>query len=290
MAERKDSTGTALGTVERESFEPDLDFRYTDMTKAPQHHVTVAYQFAMGIQVWDISISTGYDTALIERILRHPPVIAAVAYVKEALNQQVLQSLNTWTKLLDKSIGVLDKSLKSTNERVALTAAIEYLDRHPSGMFIKRKQADGSGGMKVIDNNAVEELKRHALQLKGEQDGRLERSEDPATGGDGGEWNAGIDARSAIGESSAAAVSDASAGRSLRPERGGIIEETGTVPAPDIDSGTGPIPAAAWTDGDIDASTGGTKPSSPESGGSGRDAGTTPGKEDEGNLEIYDPI
>ena len=156
-------------------------------------------------------------------------------------------------------------------------------------MFIKRKKADVSGGIKVLDGNAVEELKRHALKLKGEQDERLERSEDPATGGDGGEGNGGLDGgRDATAASATRAIGGISSdGQGAEANRHG--HKVSDLASP-IDSGTGPIPAAAWTDGDIDASPGGTKPSSPESGGSGRDAGTTPGKEDEGNLEIYDPI
>ena len=164
------------------SSEAELDFHYTDMGRAPEHHVTTAYLFAMGMQIWDISSSTGYTASYIEKVLSHPPVIAAIVQVKEALNKRVLQSLNTWTQLLDKSIGVLDASLGSTNERIALTAATEYLDRHQSGMFIKRKASDIQPASKVMDNNAIEELKHHALKLKEDQDGERDEGESDATG------------------------------------------------------------------------------------------------------------
>lgn len=190
----EDAAGVVLEGADGLSADQELDFAYTDMERAPENHVTIAYQFAMGMQIWDITGSTAHTPAYIEKVLSHPPVIAAVVHVKEALNKRVLQSLNTWTQLLDSAIGVLNKSLKSTNERVALTAAVEYLDRHPSGMFIKRKLADGSGGSKVMDNNAIDELKRHALKLEGEKDDRAaEQISGPTTG----TGNADADSRKA---------------------------------------------------------------------------------------------
>ncbi|KKN24885.1 hypothetical protein LCGC14_0890350 [marine sediment metagenome] len=289
------SYGVVLDPADGLSADQKLNFKYTDMSRAPEHHVTVAYQFAMGMQIWDITGSTGYTPAYIEKILSHPPVIAAVVHVKETLNKRVLKSLNTWTQLLDSAIGVLESSLKSENERVALTAAVEYLDRHPSGMFIKRKLADGSGGSTVMDNNAIDELKRHALKLKGEEDDRAtKRISGPTTG------TGNADAHSRGAASSEAGAIRSAAGNAEerdRPIEGSELQGTGNgVAATDRDAAPG-LPGA-------DRSLGGALPDN----GAGQDSGAGVGdaaspefdwsdwdsgpetREAEQDLEAFDPI
>lgn len=156
------------------------DFAYTDMNKAPEQHKTIAIQRAMGMSTDDISISTGYPRPYVAKILNHPPAIEYSQAMKKALDNQVVQNVGKWSKILPKAIAKVEDSLGSKNERVALTAALEYLDRHPSEMFVKRKFREGRGGENIADTSAIDELKRNAAQLEGPDNGREIESDESA--------------------------------------------------------------------------------------------------------------
>ena len=153
------------------------EFDYTDITKAPEQHRTVGIQFAMGMPTDDIHISTGYPRAYVERILNHPPVIAYANAMKKALDDKTVQMVGQWSKLLPKAIEVLERSMASKSDSVALRAATEYLDRERSLMFAKRKFIEGAGDNKILDTSNIDELKQNAAKLEGQDNGGEESDE-----------------------------------------------------------------------------------------------------------------
>lgn len=153
------------------------EFAYTDITKAPEQHRTVGIQYAMGMPTDDIHISTGYPRAYVERILNHPPVVTYANTMKKALDDQTVQMVGQWTKLLPKAIEVLERSMASKSDSVALRAATEYLDRERSLMFAKRKFVDGAGDNKILGTSNIDELKQNAAKLEGQDNGGKESDE-----------------------------------------------------------------------------------------------------------------
>lgn len=153
------------------------EFAYTDITKAPEQHRNIGIQFAMGLPTDDIHIATGYPRAYVERILNHPPVVAYANAMKKALEDQTVQMVGQWTKLLPKAIEVLKRSMASKSDSVALRAATEYLDRERSLMFAKRKFVEGAGDNKILGTSNIDELKQNAAKLEGQGNGGKESDE-----------------------------------------------------------------------------------------------------------------
>lgn len=147
-----------------------LEFAYTKTNKIPEHHRTIAFQYAIGMKPWDIAGGMGIKTVYVEKVLAHPPIVELVLSAREILDMQVLGDVAKWTGLLGKAITAMEDSLVSENERIRLTAALEYLNRHPSTIFVARKPSDGARDTDVMDNAAIKELKLHAQKIKGESE------------------------------------------------------------------------------------------------------------------------
>lgn len=148
------------------------DFAYTDINKGPEQHKTVAVQFAMGLGLADISISTGYPAPYVEKILNHPPVIVYAGFMKKALDNQAVQLVGQWQSLLPKALKTLERSMDSKSDAVALRAATEYLDRERSLVFAKRRFVEGSDDSDILGTSAVDELKRNVANLEGQDNGQ----------------------------------------------------------------------------------------------------------------------
>lgn len=155
------------------------EFAYTDMNKAPEQHKTIAIQFAMGLPIDDISISTGYPSAYVEKILNHPPAIAYAEVMKKALDNQAVKLVGQWQSMLPKALDRFKQLMDSKSDTVALRAVTEYLDRERTLIFAKRKYVEGTGDNKILDGGAIDELKQNAAKLEGQGNGR-KRSDESA--------------------------------------------------------------------------------------------------------------
>lgn len=153
------------------------EFAYTDMTKAPEQHRTIAIQFAMGMPLSDIVISTGYPRPYVDKILNHPPAIKYAEAMKRALDDQAVKLVGQWQAMLPKALDKFKELMDSKSDTVALRAVTEYLDRERTLIFAKRKWVEGTGDNKILGGSAIDELKQNAAKLEGQGNGRNESDE-----------------------------------------------------------------------------------------------------------------
>ena len=144
-------------------------YRYVRFMDAPPLHRCVATMNVRGFQRDVIATHNQISPANVERILSHPPIkewMDATIAISEDARANLLQR---WTDQLEQAIDNVADALKSPNPKIRDAATRDYLDRFPTGAFIKRRRMEHVPVSDKVDSGAIAALKNNYRKLVEEE-------------------------------------------------------------------------------------------------------------------------
>lgn len=164
------------------------NYAYTTFLKAPKRHRDVATYAILDIDNATIAKETGLKRRSVEKILEHPPIRDYVSAAREQVALTKIDVNRRWLDLLDKAVNVVERTLGSDDDAIALRAAQDYLDRR-GGLYEKKRRLETFDDPNTLSSRAISEVKANAKYLpkKEQTDGEAAKAETTVQSSNGSE-------------------------------------------------------------------------------------------------------